>query len=108
MLRTGYVIALLGLIVFVLPGCGGASAPANPASPAPLTLAPESVLPDFVRSAPPQVREAYRFAVANPDVLKQYPCYCGCVAAGHQSNLDCYVKEQKSDGTVVFDDHAFG
>jgi hypothetical protein len=41
-----------------------------------LTLASESMLPDFVRDTPPQVQEAYRFAIANPDVLKYIPCYC--------------------------------
>jgi hypothetical protein len=72
-----------------------------------LTLASESVLPDFVREAPPQVQEAYRFAIANPDVLEQIPCYCGCGGMGHQSNLGCYVAAFEADGTVAeFDNHA--
>ena len=74
----------------------------------PFELAPKSTLPDFVRDAPPQVQEAYRFAIANPDVLQNFPCYCGCVSAGHTSNLDCYVQEIQPDGTLVFDNHAFG
>ena len=72
------------------------------------TLAPESALPNFVRDAPPQVREAYRFAIANPDVLSAVPCYCGCAAMGHQSNLDCYVKQIQPDGSIEFENHAFG
>lgn len=56
-----------------------------------LTLAPESDLPDYVMNTKPHVREAYRFAVANPDILEQIPCYCGCNTAGHMNNLDCYV-----------------
>ena len=71
-------------------------------------LAPESALPTKIREAPPSVREAYRFAIANRDILKQIPCYCGCGGEGHESNLDCFVREFNSDGTIVFDDHAFG
>lgn len=71
-------------------------------------LAPESALPAFVRDAPPQVKEAYRFAIANPEVLSAFPCYCGCGAMGHESNLDCYIKEIRPDGSVAFEDHAFG
>ncbi len=73
-----------------------------------LTLAPESELPDFVQDAPPQVKEAYRFAIANPDVLSAFPCYCGCGAMGHQNNLQCYIKEVKADGSIEFENHAFG
>ena len=73
-----------------------------------LTLAPESALPDFVRGAPAQVREAYRFAIANPDIVELFPCFCGCGAVGHMSNLDCYIKEFQADGSIVFDDHAYG
>jgi hypothetical protein len=40
-------------------------------------LAPESLLPKDIRSAPEEVREAYRFAIANRDTLRYIPCYCG-------------------------------
>jgi hypothetical protein len=73
-----------------------------------LTLAPESALPDFVRDAAPQVQEAYRFAIANPEVLSKFPCYCGCGAMGHQNNLQCYIKEIRADGSIEFENHAFG
>jgi len=72
------------------------------------SLAPESALPDFVRDAPPQIKEAYRFAIANPDVLSAFPCYCGCGSMGHANNLDCYVKEVRPDGSIEFENHAFG
>lgn len=77
-------------------------------APVELTLAPESALPDFVHDAAPQVKEAYRFAIANPEVLKKFPCYCGCGAMGHRHNLDCYIKEFKPDGSIIFENHAFG
>ena len=71
-------------------------------------MASESALPDFVRGAPPQVREAYRFAIANRKLLSAFPCYCGCGSVGHKSNLDCYIRNVRPDGTIEFDNHAFG
>jgi len=69
-------------------------------------LAPESALPAYFRKAPPNVREAYRFAIANRDILRQMPCYCGC-GAEHQNNADCYIKDVKSDGKIEFDNMSF-
>jgi len=71
-------------------------------------LASVSQLPERVRSAPPVVQEAYRFAIANPEVLSKLPCYCGCGSKGHTSDLDCFIQEFKSDGSIVFSYHAFG
>ena len=65
-------------------------------------------VPAQMQSAPTRVREAYQFAIANPDALKNVPCYCGCGAMGHTSNYSCYVKESKADGTTVIDEHALG
>lgn len=102
------ILGIYLLSGLLLAACGGANSPATSLNQP--KLAPESALPDYVRlNAPPTVKEAYRFAIANPDVLKQYPCYCGCGAVGHQSNLDCYVKQISPDGSrIVFDNHAYG
>lgn len=109
MRRNAGVFLLIVALTLILSACGNATSPPSPSGGGEPKLAPESVLPDYIRdNAPPQVKEAYRFAVANPDVLKQYPCYCGCGSVGHMSNLDCYIKEVRSGGAVVFDDHAFG
>jgi len=72
-----------------------------------IKLAPVSQLPERVRRAPPVVQEAYRFAIANPEVLAQIPCYCGCGSMGHESDLDCFIEEFKPDGTIVFGYHAY-
>jgi hypothetical protein len=72
-------------------------------SPQAYTLAPESVLPVSVRQAPTQVQEAYRFAIANWETLHWIPCFCGCGAQRHMSNADCYIKDVKPDGNIVFD-----
>jgi hypothetical protein len=48
----------------------------------------------------------YQLAAQNKDLMKWIPCYCGCGAeAGHQSNLNCFIKVLKSDGTTTWDDH---
>ena len=73
-----------------------------------MALAPVSALPKEMQMAPERVRTAYQFAVANPDALKNVPCYCGCGAIGHTSNLSCYSKEMKDGKVVAFDDHALG
>ena len=73
-----------------------------------VAMAPESAVPEFVRGAPTQVREAYRFAVANRELLDAIPCYCGCGSMGHRSNLGCYIGSVRGDGTLEFERHAFG
>jgi hypothetical protein len=66
-------------------------------------LAPETLLPKDIRSAPEEVREAYRFAIANRDTLRYIPCYCGCGSEGHASNASCYVKDSSTAGKLQFD-----
>jgi len=73
-----------------------------------VALAPEHMLHPMVQTAPPVVQEAYRFAIANEEVLRYIPCYCGCGGMGHTSIRSCYVKEDRPDGSVTFDDHALG
>jgi hypothetical protein len=64
--------------------------------------------PAKFHEAAPTVQEAYRYAVANPDVMRYMPCFCGCGAQGHTSNLDCYVADLRQDGSVVLDPMSFG
>lgn len=71
-----------------------------------LQLAPASALASDLRQLPQNVQEAYRFALANPDVLEVIPCYCGCGQMGHENNRMCYVQSEGADGRVVFDRHA--
>lgn len=63
-------------------------------------------LPDYVTSVGnARLEQAYQVALDMPEDLAQVPCYCGCNAEGHKSNLDCFVKERNGDN-VLFDDHA--
>ena len=100
------ILTVLGWLVAasVLAACGAGSQPEESA----VTLAPVSSLPAQMQQAPAAVRTAYQFAVAHPDALENVPCYCGCGAMGHTSNLACYVKEFDAEGKPVFDDHALG
>ena len=66
-------------------------------------LASESVLPTDIRGAPAEVREAYRFAIANRETLRYIPCYCGCGSEGHTSNASCYVKDSSTPDKLIFD-----
>ena len=66
-------------------------------------LAAENLLPQDVRRAPDEVREAYRFAIANRETLRYIPCYCGCGSEGHTSNASCYVKDSSTPSNLVFD-----
>lgn len=97
-LMVGGSAATVGIIVALFVWLGASSK-----SPQAYTLAPESMLPVSVRRAPAQVQEAYRFAIANRDTLRWMPCFCGCGAQGHMSNADCYIKDVKPDGNIVFD-----
>jgi len=95
--------AVLVLVLLTIGACERAGGPS-----AELAMAPESALPDFLRGAPTQVREAYRFAIANRELLSAVPCYCGCGSMGHRSNLDCYIKSVGADGPIEFENHGFG
>jgi Protein of unknown function with PCYCGC motif len=66
-------------------------------------LAPESLLPADIRKAPVEVREAYRFAIANRDTLRYIPCYCDCGDQGHTSNASCYFQDNSTPEKPVFD-----
>ncbi|HLE92291.1 MAG TPA: PCYCGC motif-containing (lipo)protein, partial [Anaerolineales bacterium] len=69
---------------------------------------PMDQMPPEVQSAPVTVQEAYQFTAANPDVMKNIPCYCGCGDIGHTSNYDCYVSDVDARSNIEFDNHALG
>ena len=81
---------------------------ANTSSSQELKMAPISQMPADVQKAPVTVQEAYQFTFANPEIMQSVPCYCGCGAAGHKSNSDCYVKEVNSSGEITYDQHGLG
>ena len=65
------------------------------------------VWPHYVIEAGPEVRRLYEFQITHGELMRYMPCFCGCGQnAGHKSNRDCYVREVKEDGSVVFDSMA--
>lgn len=104
MKRVLLVALMLIFVVWTLAGCGSKSSPKVE-----LQMAPLDELPQSIRTSPINVREAYQFAVANPDILQKIPCYCGCGGVGHQNNYHCYVQEDdRPNGNLLLDSHAFG
>ncbi|OGO33075.1 MAG: hypothetical protein A2Z16_05220 [Chloroflexi bacterium RBG_16_54_18] len=64
-----------------------------------LGLAMEALdeMPAKVKAAPVMVQQAYQFNAANPEIMKQFPCYCGCGSMGHTSN---YYRDLNGDGYI--------
>ncbi len=105
--RLFFMLLIVLLITSVgLVGCGaeGKSGTADHD----YAMATMSDMPAEVQQAPVAVQQAYQFAVANPEILKHIPCYCGCGGMGHTSNYSCYVAGTDDDGEVVYDNHALG
>jgi hypothetical protein len=103
------IFAILVLTILssgLLTACSGNTASAT--NEIGLSMASMDGMPAEVQSAPITVRQAYQFAAANPDVLKQIPCYCGCGAMGHTSNYACYVQGVDQNGLIQYDTHALG
>lgn len=105
MLKTRRVI-FLSLLLALFVSATSACAAQTDASE--LHLMPLDQMPAEVQSAPRTVQTAYQFAAANPDLMKQIPCYCGCGAIGHTSNYDCYIAAVDAQGQITFDNHALG
>jgi hypothetical protein len=56
--------------------------------------------PAFVGTNP-KTEAAYHYAIHHPEIVEWMPCYCGCEAMGHGSNLACYVTPEGA-----FEEHA--
>lgn len=96
---------MIGLVALtVLPACSTES----DSGEVHLNMASIDHMPPEVQSAPVTVQEAYQFNVANPEIMKNIPCYCGCGAMGHASNYACYVSHVDDQGNLTFDNHALG
>ena len=103
--RNLFLSLMIGLIA--LTGLSACSAQSS-SEEIHLNMASMDLMPAEVHSAPVTVQEAYQFNVANPDVMKDIPCYCGCGNIGHTSNYDCYVSDVDNAGNITFDNHALG
>lgn len=62
--------------------------------------------PAFVTQNGAEVEAAYAYALERPDVIQWMPCYCGCAAMDHRSNLDCFFKPRSAGMPVAYEEHA--
>ena len=106
--RTIHCLILTLFLMSALASCAAPAKTATSSGEHELHMAPLSDMPDEVKSAPVVTQQAYQFAVANPEVAKQVPCYCGCGAMGHTSSYSCYVQGVDDKGKVIYDPHALG
>ena len=106
---VGAFVAACGAPAVVAPdgGTPAATKAGRPDSPLAANAA-LGIWPDQIARASAEVREAYAYAARGPRSLRSIPCYCGCGAAGHRDNQDCYVKTFAADGWVVLDLHGYG
>ena len=95
------IFVVLSVFAVTMPAC-------SRAEQADLHMIPLDQMPAEVQVAPVVVRQAYQFAAANPEVMEEIPCYCGCGNVGHTSNYACYVSHVDQSGRVTFDNHALG
>jgi hypothetical protein len=96
-----FLTLMAALLLAALPACTGQAKNQQ-------SMMPLGQMPNEVQSAPVSVQQAYQFAAANPEPMKQIPCYCGCGAMGHTSNYSCYVQSVDANGKITFDNHALG
>lgn len=96
-----FILQISILIVVSLPACSSQET-------TDLSMMSMDQMPAEVQSAPVTVQTAYQFAAANPDIMKDIPCYCGCGNIGHTSNYSCYVSSVDDKGNIAFDNHALG
>jgi hypothetical protein len=97
------LVVIMAFLFISSSGCG------NPSTSQPgLAIASMDGMPAEVQSAPTVVQQAYQFAAANPDVMKQIPCFCGCDDIGHTSNYACYISGVDGSGKITYDSHALG
>lgn len=97
-----FLLVVMALIGTAISACSTSSSEAH------LVMTPLDQMPMDVQSAPVAVQHAYQFNTANPDVMQDIPCYCGCGNIGHTSNYDCYVSDVDASGKITFDNHALG
>jgi hypothetical protein len=101
------VISFVIVLSLLISGCSTSNSKENNQSQH-YAMAALAGMPLEVQSAPVTVKQAYQFAVANPEILSQLPCYCGCGGMGHTSNYSCYISGEGDNDELTFDNHALG
>ena len=117
-----YVFSLLAVLSLILAGCGSTSTNDQKSSESKkknmtthrtlskLTFKRKQkesthFLPSY--KLDPQMKDIYTVAGQNAELLDWIPCYCGCgESVGHKNNKNCFIRELKKNGEVVWDSHA--
>jgi len=103
--RRFLVLGAAALATACAPAVQAANSRTTSARP-PLAAHPaRGIWPAQYHAAPQQVRDAYAWAATHENVLRYIPCFCGCVADGHQSNYDCFVSDTPVNGWITMDLH---
>jgi len=64
-------------------------------------------LPSFLKHFEEDMAVLYHQVANHRELLEQLPCFCGCgESVGHMNNYDCFVFENKEDGSITWDSHA--
>jgi len=100
--KSAFIFLIVSLLTVSISACSAQGKSSD------LHMMPMDQIPAEVQMASVTVQTAYQFAAANPDVMKNIPCYCGCGSIGHTSNYDCYVSNVDASGNITFDNHALG
>ncbi|MEM5607042.1 PCYCGC domain-containing protein [Bacillus toyonensis] len=117
-----YVFSLLAVLSLILAGCGATSTNEKnhlnqkksmtmhrTRKQADIQEKTKGVdtLPAFLDKLDPQMKDIYTVAGQNAELLDWIPCYCGCgESVGHKNNKNCFIREIKKNGEVVWDSHA--
>lgn len=114
-MKNGFILFGL-LILVILTGCSTTSSTnssidkittgQNGGDQIETTSGPNQ-LPTFLKNVDPSIGNIYKLAAENQELLASIACYCGCgESVGHKSNLNCFIKEKKANGSIVWDTHA--
>src|SRR5690625_240302 len=67
----------------------------------------KDTLPHFLDNHHENMQILYRAVAQHKELLEHIPCYCGCGdSVDHGHNYHCFVHENNTDGSIVWDDHA--
>jgi hypothetical protein len=108
MFSTTRKLLFLSIIVVLLSTTISACSTQKQSTASDLHMMSMDQMPAEVQAAPVTVQTAYQFAAANPGIMKNIPCYCGCGNVGHTSNYNCYVSNVDDKGNIRWDSHALG
>lgn len=61
----------------------------------------------FLNSLKGSTKEAYEYAIENPEILDNFSCYCGCEKIKHTSNKSCFIKDiDKTNNKITLTSHS--